>query len=104
MPITARVAISGAQNFQPSGQRKMATRSTPKAPIFMSTPAWTMLTPVGAATWPTGDQVWNGQTAARMPKPRNSSRKASFCWNTEKVPGCMRAVMSKLVPPAATCR
>ena len=28
-----------------------------------------MLTAVGAATWPTGDQVWNGQTAARMPKP-----------------------------------
>ena len=57
MPTTASSAISGAQWRHPSGQRNMATRSTPKAPIFMSTPAWSMLTAVGAATWPTGDQV-----------------------------------------------
>ena len=61
--------MSGAQKAQPSGHRNIPTRSTPKAPIFMRTPACTMLTAVGAATWPTGDQVWKGHTAARMPKP-----------------------------------
>ena len=31
----------------------MATRRMAKAPSFMSTPAWSMDTAVGAATWPT---------------------------------------------------
>ena len=56
----------------------MATRRMAKEPSFMSTPAWSILTAVGAATWPTGDHVWNGQTAARTPKPKNSITKATF--------------------------
>ena len=47
----------------------MATRRMPNAPSFMSTPACSMETAVGAATWPVGDQPWNGNMPARMPKP-----------------------------------
>jgi hypothetical protein len=28
-----------------------------------------MDTAVGAEAWPSGDQVWNGKMAARIPKP-----------------------------------
>jgi hypothetical protein len=39
MPMVAKTAITGAQNSQPIGQRKIATRKIPKAPTFIRTPA-----------------------------------------------------------------
>ena len=75
----------------------MATRRTPKAPIFIRTPACTMLTPVGAATCPTGDQVCKGQTPARIPNPRKSSKNANFCAPGLNIPGCMSDTNGKRV-------
>ena len=56
----------------------MATRRMAKEPSFINTPAWSMDTAVGAATWPTGDHVWNGQTAARTPKPEEQEHKGDL--------------------------
>ena len=58
----------------------MPTRRIPNAPSFISTPAWSMLTAVGAATWPSGDQVWNGHRPARTPNPTMISGKKKI-WN-----------------------
>ncbi len=59
----------GIQNSAPSGRSWIPRRMIPNAPSFIRTPAWSMLTAVGAATWPSGDQVWNGQRPARTPQP-----------------------------------
>ena len=37
-------------------------------------PARIMLIGVGASTWASGSQVWNGNTGTLMAKPTNSSR------------------------------
>ena len=50
----------------------------PNAPSFMRTPAWTIETAVGAAMWPSGDQVWNGQSAASTPQPMTKNGKKIF--------------------------
>ena len=58
MTLTVPKPIStGIQAAAPSGSNTIPTRIMPKAPSFISTPAWSILTPVGAATWPSGDQV-----------------------------------------------
>ena len=69
MLMTAMVPTSGAQYTVPSGRRSMPTRTRPYAPSFMSTPACSIDTAVGAEAWPSGDQVWSGQMPARMPNP-----------------------------------
>ena len=66
---------TGIQSSAPSGSIWTPSRRIPKAPSFIRTPAWTMLTPVGAATWPSGDQVWKGHIPASTPKPTISSGK-----------------------------
>ena len=40
-----------------------------------------MLTAVGAATWPSGDQVWNGHKPASTPNP-NMNRGNTQVWNS----------------------
>ena len=64
-----RPMSTGAQSCAPSGRMTMPTARMPKAPSFISTPACSMLTAVGAATWPSGDQVWKGHRPASTPKP-----------------------------------
>ncbi len=63
----------------------MPSRMIPNAPSFISTPAWTMLTAVGAATWPSGDQVWKGQRPARTPQPIRNTGKTTF-WKFSSKP------------------
>lgn len=63
-----------------------------------------MLTAWGAATWPTGDQVCKGHTAARIPKPRKSKINANFCSPAVNVPGCIREIISKVFKPDLTKR
>ena len=50
----------------------------PNAPSFISTPACSIETPVGAATWPSGDQVWNGHRPASTPQPITKNGKTTF--------------------------
>jgi hypothetical protein len=57
MFTTATAPTSGAQAAAASGASTIPTRITPKAPSFISTPAWSMLTAVGAEACPSGLQV-----------------------------------------------
>ena len=50
----------------------------PNAPSFISTPACSIETAVGAETWPSGDHVWNGQRPASTPQPMTNSGKTIF--------------------------
>ena len=50
----------------------------PKAPSFISTPACSIETAVGAATWPSGDHVWNGQRPASTPQPMTKNGKTDL--------------------------
>ena len=54
-----------------------------------------MDTAVGAATWPTGDQVWNGHRPASTPKPRNRNGK-TIVWNRGLKAVAASRVMSKV--------
>ena len=56
IPITAKAAKTGAQYTAPSGNRRMPMLRMPTAPSFIKTPACSMETADGAATWPVGDQ------------------------------------------------
>src|SRR5947208_914921 len=56
-PITPSVISTGAQNSAPAGSSVIPTRRMPNAPSFMSTPACSIETPVGPATWPSCDLV-----------------------------------------------
>ena len=47
-----------------------------------------MLTAVGAATWPTGDHVWNSHIAARTPNPKSSNGKTNFWTQGAKCTPC----------------
>ena len=60
---------AGAHASAPSGSTTMPTARMPNAPSFINTPACSMLTAVGAATWPSGDHVWNGHRPASTPNP-----------------------------------
>ena len=77
-PVTPSVISTGAQNCAPSGNSVIATRRIPKAPSFIRTPACSMDTAVGAATWPSGDQVWKGHRPARIPNPSANNGKTAF--------------------------
>ena len=78
MPVTASAATGICHALAPSGNNVIATRNAPYAPSFMTTPARSMDAAVGAATWPVGAQVWNGQRPARIAKPTNTNGKAQY--------------------------
>ena len=73
---------------------------TPNAPTFISTPAWSIDTEVGAAAWPSGDQEWNGNMAPSVPQPMTSSGKKIF-WNVSSFGAAISVGTSKV--PAPTC-
>jgi len=79
-PVTPNVISTGDQNSAPWGRTVIPTRRMPKAPSFISTPACSIDTAVGAATWPSGDHVWKGQRPASTPNPIMKKGKTHF-WN-----------------------
>ncbi len=79
MFTTATAPTSGAQVTAASGASTIPTRITPNAPSFINTPACSMLTAVGAEAWPSGLQVWKGNTPASVPKPSQSRGKTHIC-------------------------
>ena len=97
--MAATAPTTGTQKRVPSGKRTMPMRMTPKAPSFMSTPACSIDTAVGADACPSGDQVWKGNTPARVPKPSQISGKA-ITWSERGYFAAARSPRSKLVPPA----
>src|SRR5262245_10611666 len=101
----------GIQNSAPSGSSCIPSRMIPNAPSFISTPACNIETAVGAATCPSGDQVWNGHRPASTPHPVTDSGNTTFwkfgsnscaynscrsnvpspaSWNTAKMPRKIR--------------
>ena len=63
------VPTSHASSAAAPGRSPMPRRTTPYAPSFISTPAWSIETAVGAEAWPSGDHVCSGQMPARIPNP-----------------------------------
>ena len=63
----------------PCGMSGKAMRIKPYRPNFFSTPAWSMAVAVGAALYPSGAQVWNGQSETRIPKPKSSYGNMERC-------------------------
>src|SRR5512146_266897 len=76
----AHSITSQDQCLAPSGSSMMPTRRAANAPSFISTPAWNIETAVGAATWPSGDQLWKGQMPPSTANPKNTGRNHAF-WN-----------------------
>src|SRR6185436_20308503 len=90
--------MSQDQYFAPSGNNIIPTRSAANAPSFISTPAWNMDTAVGAATCPSGDQLWNGQMPPNTAKPRNTGRNQIF-WKPCENPAFSIASISNVKTP-----
>src|SRR5579859_7794798 len=65
--------IQGRCTCAPWGKSCTPTRSAAYAPNFINTPACIIETAVGAATWPSGLQLWNGNKPASTPNPMNTN-------------------------------
>src|SRR5262245_65322388 len=79
IPITARWIIKGASSCAASGKRGIANRTKPYVPILRSTPARITLPAVGASTWASGSQVWNGNIGTLIAKASANARKSRLC-------------------------
>src|SRR5687767_5727941 len=90
-------AIHGRYTCAASGNQVSASRSTPKAPSFISTPACSMDTAAGAAAWPAGLQECIGHIGTRLAKPRNTGRN-QVIWKAveNEAEAVSRATMSKV--------
>ena len=62
-----------------SGNRGRAKRRNPYVPILSSTPARITEPAVGASTWASGSQVWNGNIGTLMAKASAKARKSQAC-------------------------
>src|SRR5574341_482652 len=96
--IAAHNITSQDQVFAPSGKSMIPTRRAANAPSFISTPAWNIETAVGAATWPSGDQLWKGQMPPNTAKDRKSGKNHKF-WNGAEKPAFSSWSMSKVSTP-----
>ncbi len=75
MFTTPSAAIGTANHLVTSGKIGKEIRIRPYVPIFSRTPARMTEIAVGASTWASGSQVWNGKSGTLMAKPMNSPRK-----------------------------
>src|SRR5438445_889456 len=100
-PVTPSVINTGDQKEAPSGSSVMPTRRMPNAPSFIKTPACSIETPVGAATWPSGDQVCSGHMPASTPKPIMKNGKHHF-WKLGSSFAARITVISNVPAPACT--
>src|SRR5205807_6931401 len=61
------------------GKNGSEKRMKPYVPIFSKTPARITEPAVGASTWASGSQVWNGNIGTLIANPANNSRKIQTC-------------------------
>src|SRR4030042_4610246 len=94
----ASARMSGDQKRAPSGRSAVPTRKAAKAPSFISTPAWNIDTAVGAATWPSGDQLWKGKMPPSTAKPKKTNGNQK-CWKAGENPACSIASRSNVFNP-----
>ena len=80
MPITARANDPAGANSQARvGEERQAEAQEAVGPIFRSTPARITLPAVGASTWASGSQVWNGNIGTLIAKASAKARNSRFC-------------------------
>src|SRR5512143_2013629 len=90
--------INHLQAIAPSGRSMIPTRRAAKAPSFINTPAWNMETAVGAATWPSGLQLWKGKIPPRTAKPKNTKGNQKT-WKLSEKFACESWTISKVFIP-----
>src|SRR5215469_5209857 len=74
MPITASAKIHGVKRRLAWGNSGRQKRRNPYVPILRRTPARITLPAVGASTWASGSQVWNGNIGTLIAKPRKNAK------------------------------
>src|SRR5213593_2422818 len=79
MPITASANTSGPNARAASGKSGRQKRRNPYVPIFRRTPARITLPAVGASTWASGSQVWNGNSGTLIAKASAKPRNMRLC-------------------------
>src|SRR5438132_11232285 len=100
MPTTASTASHGAKNDAASGKSGNAKRTSPYVPIFSSTPARITDPAVGASTWASGSQVWNGTSGTLIAKAIANARKNQN-WRCAGTAVSYSVSRSKLYVPVA---
>ena len=86
--------MSQDQVCAPCGNSMIPTRRAANAPSFINTPAWNIETAVGAATCPSGDQLWKGQMPPSTAKPRKTGRN-QISWKACEKPALSICSISK---------
>ena len=103
-PYTTEIPVSirkiHPNSLAASGIRYMAIRKQPYPPNFISTPAWSIDTAVGAEAWPSGLHVWNGKRAPNTPNPRKVRGNQIHCCAKGILCSCAISRMFIVVPPA----
>ena len=61
----------------------MVKRSIPYVPNFNSIPAKSTEPNVGASTWASGNQIWNGGIGTLVANPINKNNHIIICWTNE---------------------
>src|SRR5215467_10526947 len=60
--------------IETAGKSGSEKRRNPYVPIFSNTPARITEPAVGASTWASGSQVWNGNMGTLIAKPRKNAK------------------------------
>src|SRR5208337_2926021 len=74
-PITQPCTLGCDTTAGKNGSEK---RTNPYVPIFSKTPARMTEPAVGASTWASGSQVWNGNMGTLMAKPMKNATKSQI--------------------------
>src|SRR4030066_525116 len=94
MANTDNHMMKGVQESAASGKKGSENRRKPYAPILMRMPARMMLPAVGAPTWASGSQVWNGNMGTLIAKASAKAANAKS-WKVRSKPWTARAWRSK---------
>ena len=76
----AKIWINGKKKKVPSGNKPREKRRKPYPPSFKSKLARIIEPIVGASTWASGNQIWNGNIGILAEKVINISPQAKTCW------------------------
>ncbi len=102
IPMTARIAIAGAQLTASSGRMGSEILMNPYEPSFRRMAASSTEPTVGAAVCASGSQVCSGHMGTLTAKPRNmapNTRKAKVPLNAPPEPSWVSSTMSKVRSP-----
>src|SRR5512143_215646 len=92
--ISDSTMITGANVWAADGKSGMAKRMNPYAPSFSMIAARITEPAVGAWTWASGSQVWNGNIGTLIAKARKNARNAKT-WRVGSNEAPLRTSKSK---------